>query len=1060
MPRDMSIKKVLVIGSGPIIIGQAAEFDYSGTQACRTLKEQGIEVVLTNNNPATIMTDHGIADAIYMEPLTLPYITEIIKIERPDALLPTLGGQMGLNLARELVKTGVLEQHNVRMLGTPLAAIEQAEDRAEFKEAMLRIGQPVPASAIARCVDEAVSIASAIGYPLIVRPAFTLGGTGGGIAANQAELESIAEQGLRHSPVQQILIEKSIAGWKEIEYEVIRDAFGNAITICNMENIDPVGIHTGDSIVVAPCQTITDREHQMLRSAALRIVDYLRIEGGCNVQFALHPTSMQYNVIEVNPRVSRSSALASKATGYPIAKVATLVSLGLHLDEIKNAVTGTSACFEPALDYVVAKIPRWPFDKFTQAERRLGSQMKATGEVMAIGRNFASALHKAIRSLELGLTSLRMPTLASLGCEEVWERLARQDDERLFVVVELLRRQVNMESIYAATGIDMFFLQKLWEVTQVEVELSNAELDYRLLRSAKELGFSDASIADLAGLTEQDISSLRLKLGIKPTYKMVDTCAGEFLANTPYFYSTYEQEDEVDELAKPKIVVIGSGPIRIGQGVEFDYCSVRASLALQEEGLASIVINNNPETVSTDFDTSSRLYFEPLTPEDVRAILDKEQPIGVLVQFGGQTAVNLARTIEEAGFKLLGTTADSMDACEDRERFEEVLKKLGIPRPQGFTARSVEEAKVCAMRLGFPVLVRPSYVLGGRSMVIIESEDRLVEYLSAAVRVTPSHPVLIDRYCCGIELEVDVLCDGNDVYIPGIMQHVERAGVHSGDSIAVYPAPDICQKTEEQIVDYCRRLVKHLNIVGVMNLQFVVHNGQLLLLEVNPRSSRTAPFISKVTAVPLIKLAIKVMLGKSIIELGLSPGLVPQKPYFAVKMPVFSFHKLSGVETSLDPEMKSTGEAIGLASTLPEAMHKAFAGSIKWNEQPGTAIISVADRDKPEVLESARRLSNLGYKLAATAGTAIYLQQHGLFVDVINKLGSGSPTIIDLIRMGSVQLIVSTPTMGKSPERDGFKIRRCAAEYGVPCLTSTDTLKAYVLALSSDPKPIPFKLQA
>ena len=813
------------------------------------------------------------------------------------------------------------------------------------------------------------------------------------------------------------------------------------------------------SIVVAPCQTLSDREHQMLRSAALKIVGHLNIEGGCNVQFALHPTSLLYNVIEVNPRVSRSSALASKATGYPIAKVATLVSLGYHLDEIRNAVTGTSACFEPALDYIVVKIPRWPFDKFAQAERSLGSQMKATGEVMAIGRNFASALHKAIRSLELGLDSLRMKSLQPLTTEDLWARLIKPDDDRLFVIYELLRRGVAPLELHTQSWVDMFFLEKLWELVQVESDLKNLALDAENLRYAKVLGFSDLNIAELTNTTAAFIASLREQYCIQPTYKMVDTCAGEFLATTPYFYSSYEQEDEADELVQEKVVVIGSGPIRIGQGVEFDYCSVRASLALQEEGLASIVINNNPETVSTDFDTSSRLYFEPLTAEDVLAILNKEQPSGVVVQFGGQTAVNLARIVEGAGFKLLGTSAEAMDYCEDRERFEEILTELDIPRPLGFTAKSVEDARDCAHKLGFPVIVRPSYVLGGRSMAIIESEDRLLHYLTEAVKVMPSHPVLIDRYCQGLELEVDVLCDGHDVFIPGIMEHIERAGVHSGDSIAVYPAPHVTAEIEELIVEYCQRLVRRLGIVGVMNIQFVLHQGKLLILEVNPRSSRTVPFISKVTGIPLIKWAIQLMLGKRLIDIGVSAGLAPKKPYFAVKMPVFSFQKMSGVETCLDPEMKSTGEAIGMAETLPEALRKGFMGSIKWATQPGTVVLTVADRDKLAVLPAVQKLQALGYGIAATEGTAEFLRTNGFEAEIIFKLDGGHPDTLDLIRNGAVQLIVNTATQGKSPLRDGFRIRRAAAEFNVPCLTSTDTLHAFVTAVGSDSTPIPFKLR-
>ena len=1056
MPRLLGINSVMVIGSGPIIIGQAAEFDYSGTQACRTLREANCRVILVNNNPATIMTDREIADVTYMDPPTLPYLTAIIERERPDALLPTLGGQLGLNMARELALSGVLAKFGVTLLGTPLTAIERAEDRQEFKLAMGEIGEPVPASCIAHSSEQALAAAAEIGFPVIVRPAFTLGGTGGGHAHSVDELRSIVEQGLCHSPVGQVLIEASISGWKEIEFEVIRDGAECAIAVCHMENLDPVGIHTGDSIVVAPCQTLSDQELQMLRNAALRIVDHLGIVGGCNVQLALHPTSLRYAVIEVNPRVSRSSALASKATGYPIAKVASLVSLGFNLDEIANAITGTSACFEPALDYVVVKIPRWPFDKFSAADKRLGSQMKATGEVMAIGRNFASALLKAVRSLELKRDGLEFP--ARCTDETLWAMLDESDDERLFVIAELLRRGFTPALLQAATGIDQFWLYKLQEIVVLEATVRHQPLDAELLKRAKQLGFTDERIAHLRNISPNEVAALCDNLGIRPVYKMVDTCAAEFVARTPYFYSTYETENEARDLQEERIVVLGSGPIRIGQGVEFDYCSVHASEALRESGRASIIINNNPETVSTDFDTSTRLYFEPLTAEDVLAVLRQERPRAVAVQFGGQTAVNLAATIEGAGYSLLGTTASAMHTCEDRACFDAYLHELAIPRPEGLTASSIEEARQAVKVLGLPVLLRPSYVLGGRSMAVVESEEQLEHLLLEATSVTPNHPVLIDRYLPGIEFEVDVLSDGQDIFIPGIMQHVERAGVHSGDSIAVYPATGLDALTEGLLVEHCRRMAAKIGIRGLMNVQFVLYAGCLYVLEVNPRASRTVPFISKVTDVPLIKHAIAVMLGKTIRETGLQPGLLRPHNLYAVKMPVFSFHKMTGVETSLSPEMKSTGEAIGLAPTLSAAMRKAMQGAFKLPASPGKVLVSFADRDKAAGTGLASQLVDLGFHLLATPGTAMHLRQNGLEVEQLHKIDEGHPHVLDLIKGRTIQLVVNTPTAGKRAYRDGFRIRRMAAEYNVPCLTSLDTLAAYILAVASDDTPVPCSL--
>ncbi|HSL93272.1 MAG TPA: carbamoyl-phosphate synthase (glutamine-hydrolyzing) large subunit [Bacillota bacterium] len=1043
MHKAKPTHSVLVIGSGPIIIGQAAEFDYAGSQACRTLKEAGKKVILVNNNPATFMTDPGLADRVYMEPLTVAYLTEIIRRERPDALLPSLGGQVGLNLARELANLGVLEDYQVELLGTPLSAIEKSEDRKLFKQAMAEIGQPVPKSAIAHSVAEAVQAADGIGYPVIVRPAYTLGGTGGGMADDEKALRAIAAQGLKYSPVSQVLIEQSIAGWKEIEYEVIRDGRGNAITICNMENFDPVGIHTGDSIVVAPCQTLSNAETQMLRSAALAIVDSLGIAGGCNVQFALHPGSKAYQVIEVNPRVSRSSALASKATGYPIAKVATLVSLGLGLDEITNAVTGTSACFEPALDYVVVKIPRWPFDKFSAANRSLGSQMKATGEVMAIGRSFESALMKAVRGMETRLGDLRLARLSVVPVDSLLGMIRRADDERIFALAELLRRGVAPEYIHNETLIDMFFLTKLANLIGWEQKLAaDVELSSRDLRTAKQLGFSDASIAALRRTHETEIFRQRKNAGINPVYKMVDTCAGEFDALTPYFYSSYDREDEASPLEQESIVVIGSGPIRIGQGVEFDYCSVHASLAARAAGLCSIIINNNPETVSTDFDTSSRLYFEPLGAEDVLEILSKEQPKGVLVQFGGQTAINLAATIANAGFTILGTPATVIHACEDRRQFDALLEELDIPRPAGLTATSAEEAAVCAKALGFPVLVRPSFVLGGRSMAVVDSMAELDYFVGEAIMASPDHPILIDKYLQGKEFELDAVCDGESIFVPGIMEHVERAGIHSGDSFAIYPAPNLPHSHRDTMLEYCRRIAKRLGLVGMINAQFVIYEDKVYIIEVNPRASRTVPFISKVTGTNVISLAVKVMLGASLRDLGVTEEIGALPGTYAVKGPVFSFNKLMGAEIALGPEMKSTGETIGLATTLPGAMHKAFQGCGITLAQGGTVLLSVADRDKAELLPLARALESSGFALLASQGTRRYLMDQGLTVG-----DAAGEELLAAVEEGQVSLVVNTVTMGRHPEREGFKVRRAAIEHGVPCLTSLDTLAALISSL-------------
>ncbi|ATW28480.1 carbamoyl phosphate synthase large subunit [Candidatus Formimonas warabiya] len=1049
----------MVIGSGPIIIGQAAEFDYAGTQACRALREEGLEVVLVNSNPATIMTDAHIADRVYIEPLTPEFVAKIIRQEKPDGLLPTLGGQVGLNVTLKLAQEKVLEEEGVRLLGTPLMAIQKAEDRKLFKKMMEEIGEPVPESVIVSSVDQAVEFGEGLGYPVIVRPAYTLGGTGGGVAWCARELREIAARGLKYSIIKQILVEKSVAGWKEIEFEVIRDSADNCIAVCSMENVDPVGIHTGDSIVVAPAQTLTDREYQMLRAASLKIIRALGIEGGCNVQYALDPVSFQYYVIEVNPRVSRSSALASKATGYPIAQVATKIAIGLTLDEIKNAVTEkTYACFEPALDYVVIKIPRWPFDKFSRADRLLGTQMKATGEVMAIDRTFEAALLKAVRSLELGLTGLAMETFQEASDPEVAQKINQADDQRIFAVAEGLRRGMSPEEIGDRTKIDLFFLEKLDRIVKLEKELAARELTPDLLRKAKRTGFSDLSIAKITGREEAAVREMRKAFRILPVYKMVDTCAAEFEAVTPYYYSCYEAEDEARPDAVRKIVVLGSGPIRIGQGVEFDYCSVHSVWGLKEQGIQSVIINNNPETVSTDFDTSDRLYFEPLIPEDVLNIIEKERPEGVIVQFGGQTAINLAQPLAQAGIKILGTSVEDIDRAEDRDKFDHLLQELGIPKPPGRTATSVEEALAVAKEVDYPVLVRPSYVLGGRAMEIVYHDRDLLDYMSTAVKVSPGHPVLVDKYIMGREVEVDAICDGEDVLIPGVMEHIERAGVHSGDSIAVYPSHSLPPYVIDQIVDYTSVLARALKVKGLINIQYVVHDNQVFVLEVNPRSSRTVPYLSKITGIPMVLMATKAILGITLKDQGYAPGLYPAPPYVTVKVPVFSFAKLLQVDTTLGPEMKSTGEVMGVEKSFAKALYKGMVAAGADIPTSGSILATIADKDKGEAIPLLRAFRELGFTLLATSGTAAVLEKAGLKVERVNKLAEGSPHIVDLIRSNRIHFVVNTLTKGKSPERDGFKIRRAAVEMGIPCLTSLDTTRVILYVLRSLSKGEQFRL--
>lgn len=1038
----MENKKILVIGSGPIIIGQAAEFDYAGTQACRSLREEGYEVVLVNSNPATIMTDRDIADRVYIEPISLEFVTEVIRKERPYGLLATLGGQVGLNMAVELSEAGVLEKYGVKLLGTTLAAIKQAEDRELFKEAMERINQPVPESDIFSDVDKAVEFANKIGYPIIIRPAYTLGGTGGGIAANEEEMYMIALRGIKLSPIHQILVERSVAGWKEVEYEVMRDSADNCIIVCNMENIDPVGVHTGDSIVVAPSQTLNDIQYQMLRTASVDIIRYLEIEGGCNVQYALDPYSNQYYVIEVNPRVSRSSALASKATGYPIAKVAAKVALGMTLDSITNAVTGeTKACFEPSLDYVVTKFPCWPFEKFNLADRTLGTQMKATGEVMAIDRTLEGSLLKAIRSLEIGLDHIELKKIAHETPEQLIERLRLVDDERIYVVAQALRAGISVEKIHFITKIDMFFINKIKNIVTLEKKLASEGITEDNLRQAKRYSMPDKVIARYANVTADDVLAKRQEMKLFPTYKYVDTCAAEFEAHTPYYYSAYAMEDEVVPRGENSVIVLGSGPIRIGQGVEFDYCSVHSSWALRKAGKQSIIINNNPETVSTDFDTSDSLYFEPLTVEDVMEVIRKENPIGVIAQFGGQTAINLAGPLAERGVKILGTSVDSIDMAEDRERFDALLAELGIPRPVGALVTSHEEALAAAQRLSYPLIVRPSYVLGGRAMEIVYNDKELDVYMKEAVVASKDHPVLIDRYMVGMEVEVDAIADGEDVCIPGIMEQIERAGVHSGDSIAVYPAQHLSEEITNQIVDYTQRIARGLNVKGIVNIQYIVANGELNVIEVNPRSSRTVPFISKVTGINMIEYATRIALGETIKSMGLPTGLVPAKDYVAVKAPVFSFSKMGLVEIALGPEMKSTGEVMGIGRTYSEALFKAIHGANMRIPEKGHILMTVADRDKEEAARLAKGFIDLGYHIQATGGTGKYFEEHGIPCVIVNKIHEGENNCADLIRRGEVDLMLNTLTYGKRPEREGFQLRRLAVEMGTPCLTSLDTAR-------------------
>lgn len=1042
MPKLTDIKKVLVIGSGPIIIGQAAEFDYAGTQACRALKEEGLEVVLVNSNPATIMTDVHIADRVYVEPINIEFLETIIKRERPDSLLATLGGQMGLNMAMELDKKGILKEYNVRLLGTQISAIKRGEDRELFKETMEKINQPIPESIIVETIEAAVDFGREIGYPLIVRPAYTLGGTGGGIAEDEETLYDIVQKGLGYSPIGQCLIERSIAGWKEIEFEVIRDAADNCITVCSMENVDPVGVHTGDSIVVAPAQTLNDKEVQLLRQASIDIVRELGVVGGCNVQLALDPYSENYYVIEVNPRVSRSSALASKATGYPIAKVTSKIAIGYNLDEIENAVTKTTkACFEPTIDYIVLKFPRWPFDKFVTADRSLGTQMKATGEVMAIERSFEASLLKAIRSLEIGLTHLEMPELKALSDEEIKERIHRVDDERIFVVAEAMRRGVPIEEIYSITKINQWFLYKIGNIIKMERALATHELTPSLLRKAKQTGFADSVIAGIVGKTEMEIRDLRKANGILPTYKMVDTCAAEFEAATPYYYSCYATEDEVVVSDKKKVVVLGSGPIRIGQGVEFDYCSVHCVWSLREMGYETIIINNNPETVSTDFDISDKLYFEPLTVEDVLNVIDKEQPEGVIVQFGGQTAINLAGPLNALGVKVLGSSVDSIDRAEDRERFEQLLTDCDIPRPKGHTVFDTEGALNAAHDVSYPVMVRPSYVLGGRAMEIVYNDEELKHYMSSAVKASKEHPVLVDHYLQGTEVEVDAICDGTEVLIPGIMEHVERAGVHSGDSIAVYPPRNLPERVIETIIEYTNKMALGLEVKGMINIQYIVRDEHVYVIEVNPRSSRTVPFLSKVTGIPMVNVATKCAMGVSLKEQGYEAGLRLFPDYYAVKAPVFSFNKMSNVDITLGPEMKSTGEVMACDYQYSRALYKACIASGIQVPNEGSILMTVADLDKEEAVELAKGFEDLGYVVTATSGTAKYLIENGVNVRVATKVSEGTPNILDDIKAGRINMVINTSNHGRDAERDGFKIRRATVEHAIACLTSMDTAR-------------------
>ena len=1064
MPKYTDVKKVLVLGSGPIVIGQAAEFDYAGTQACRALKEEGMEVVLVNSNPATIMTDKDIADHVYIEPMNIPSVTQIIEKERPDALLPNMGGQTGLNLAMALYEDGTLEKYGVKLLGTSPASIHKAEDRQGFKDCMESIGQPCVTSKVVNTVEDAVDFTNEIGYPVIVRPAYTLGGTGGGIAYDEASLREISDRGINLSRVSEVLIERCIAGWKEIEFEVMRDSAGNVITICSMENIDPVGVHTGDSIVVAPTQTLANREFQMLRSAALDIISALEIEGGCNVQFALNPESFEYAVIEVNPRVSRSSALASKATGYPIAKVAAKVALGYTLDEIPNAVTGkTTACFEPTIDYCVLKIPRLPFDKFTTASRTLGTQMKATGEVMAIANSFEGALMKAIRSLELNVRALKLDKLEGLYTDEIEDLLVQVTDERLFVVAEALRRGFSPQKINHITKMDIWFLDGFKRIIDMEEELKACKgaPDADTLKRAKEMCFADSYIGTLCGMKQSEVKALREKYGIIPSFKMVDTCAAEFDAETPYYYSSYDGENEAVDTGdgRKKVLVLGSGPIRIGQGIEFDYCSVHSVWAFKRLGYETIIVNNNPETVSTDFDVADKLYFEPLTAEDVQNIVEQEKPWGAVVQFGGQTAIKLAKALTDMGVQILGTPADGVDAAEDRERFDEILEKCGIPRAKGRTVFTTQEALKAANELGYPVLVRPSYVLGGQGMEIAYTDRNIEDFMRIINMTVQEHPILIDKYLMGRELEVDGVFDGEDILIPGIMEHVERAGVHSGDSIAVYPPINLEDKHRELILKHTKNMAKHLGVIGLINAQYILYNDDIYVIEVNPRSSRTIPYISKVTGVPIIDLATKVMLGQKLKDLGYGTGLYPEARYYAVKAPVFSFEKLTDVDTGLGPEMKSTGEVLGLAETYPQALLKAFKGAgLKVPKRGSRVIVTVKDEDKAEMVGIARGFEEMGIEIYATSGTCDALTEAGIECHRVNRVSQSHPNILDMIASGTVDMIINTPTKGRKHDSDGFKIRRSAVEHSVTCVTAIDTARAVLTVReqgrSVDLKPI------
>lgn len=1041
---DQSIKKVLVIGSGPIIIGQAAEFDYAGTQACRSLHEEGVEVVLVNSNPATIMTDKDIADKVYIEPLTIPTVRRVLEVEKPDSILPTLGGQTGLNLAMELEEKGILKELGVRLIGINADAIKKAEDRQAFKDTMLSIGEPCVASKVVETVEDALEFSASIGYPVIVRPAYTLGGTGGGIADDEEELREIAHNGIRLSRVGQVLIERCIAGWKEIEYEVMRDSKGNCITVCNMENLDPVGVHTGDSIVVAPSQSLSDKDYQMLRSSALNIISALGIQGGCNVQYALNPDSFEYAVIEVNPRVSRSSALASKATGYPIARVAAKIALGLGLDEIPNAVTGkTFASFEPALDYCVVKFPKWPFDKFVTAKRTLGTQMKATGEVMAISRSFEAALLKAVHSLEEHRESLMVPALLEMSDEALIEQLHHIDNERIYAVAAAIYNGISLETIHAITKIDYWFLYKIRSITDMEKKLRSGVSDKETLLRAKQMGFLDSVIAKDIGITPAAVKNMRKMWGIQPAFSVVDTCAAEFRAQTPYYYSDYGVENEVDPSCdRKKVLVLGSGPIRIGQGIEFDYCSVHCVWALKKAGCETVIVNNNPETVSTDFDVADKLYFEPLTPEYVTNIVELEKPDGAIVQFGGQTAIKLTETLNNLGVKILGTDADHVDAAEDRERFDEILEQCAIPRPKGQTVFTEEEALAAAHMLGYPVLVRPSYVLGGQGMQIAASDADICEFMAIINRTVQDHPVLVDKYLMGQEVEVDAICDGRDILIPGIMEHIDRAGIHSGDSISVYPAISLSQKVQDTIVDYTRRLASALQVVGMMNIQFIVYNETVYIIEVNPRSSRTVPYISKVTGIPAIALATRAMLGERLADMGYGTGLYRHSGYYAIKMPVFSFEKILGADTSLGPEMKSTGEVLGISKSYDEALLKAFDGAGVHLPKDGKIIVTVRDKDKAEICEMFKNMKDMQFRLYATPGTRKALMAAGVPAEPVNKISGESPNIHDMLAAEDVSLIINTPTHGRLENRDGFKLRRLAVEAGCSCLTSLDAAKA------------------